>query len=82
MAVQRFCSHACRHALERVQQRERRWKCCSGQGKKAVSSVDFRIDDSSFAARAEPFRLGGEVPLAQVAIKAAYQKGQGARELE
>jgi hypothetical protein len=24
--LQRFCSHACRHALERVQDRERRWK--------------------------------------------------------
>jgi predicted nucleic acid-binding Zn ribbon protein len=24
--LQRFCSPACRHALERVQQRERRWK--------------------------------------------------------
>ena len=24
--LQRFCSHACRRALERVQERERRWK--------------------------------------------------------
>jgi len=24
--LQRFCSHACRHALERVRERERRWK--------------------------------------------------------
>ena len=45
-----------------------------------MSFVDFRLDDSAFAPRAEPFRLGGEVPLAQVAIKAACQKGQGAKE--
>jgi len=24
--LQRFCSHACRRALERVQERERHWK--------------------------------------------------------
>ena len=24
--LQRFCSHACRHALERVLERERRWR--------------------------------------------------------